>query len=297
MYEVILYYNFQSIKNPEQFCFDHKKKCLSLDLLGRVYIAGEGISGTLAGKQENIRKYKKYLKTLSGFEGTEFKEDQCDYIPFRKLVVKVRPEIVTLKAPEKIDLSCEIGKRLMPDEWRKVLESNEEYVLIDTRNDYEWEIGHFKDAILPNIKNFFDFPQWIDQAGIDRDKKVLIYCTGGIRCEKFSILMKKRGYKNVFQLHGGIINYGKKEGGAHFKGKCFVFDDRLAVSVNKDDQVPISRCKITGIPCDTYINCANPDCNKLFICSQEGAKTMEGCCSEACGKSPRKRPLDPDDCE
>jgi UPF0176 protein len=294
MYDVILYYNFQSIDDPERFCKDHKQKCLDLCLLGRVYIAGEGINGTLAGAQENIHKYKEYVQSLSGFEKTEFKEDQCDYIPFRKLVVKVRPEMVTLKAPERIDLSRTRGKRLMPDEWKKVLESDEEYVLIDTRNDYEWEIGHFEGAVLPDLENFFDFPQWIDQANIDRDKKILMYCTGGIRCEKVSVLMEMRGYKNVFQLHGGIINYGKKEGGAHFKGKCFVFDDRLAVPVNKDDQAPISHCKITGDPCDTYINCANPDCNKLFVCTVKGALEMEGCCGKTCMKSPRKRPLDPD---
>lgn len=294
MYDVILYYNFQSIKDSEQFCADHKRKCLSLDLLGRVYIAGEGINGTLAGTKENIQKYKQYLHSFSGFEGTEFKESQCAYIPFRKLIVKVRPEIVTLKAQEQIDLSRGKGKRLLPDEWRKILESDEEYVLIDARNNYEWEIGHFENAVLPDIENFFDFPQWVDQANIDRNKKVLMYCTGGIRCEKFSVLMEKRGYKNVFQLHGGIINYEEKEAGAHFKGKCFVFDDRLAVSVNKDNQGPISHCKITGVACDTYINCADPDCNRLFICSQEGAKRVEGCCSEACRKSPRKRPLDPD---
>jgi len=293
MYNVILYYHFQLIDNAEQFSRDHKKKCLELDLLGRVYIASEGINGTLAGTPENIQKYKEYLWSLSGFEKTEFKEDQCDYIPFRKLIVKTRPEIVTLRAPETIDLSREQGKRLMPHEWKKVLESDEDYVLIDTRNDYEWEIGHFQDAVLPEIKNFFDFPQWIDQVNIDREKKVLMYCTGGIRCEKYSILMEKRGYKNVFQLHGGIVNYGKKEGGAHFKGKCFVFDDRLSVAVNKDNQAPISHCTITGAPCDTYLNCADPDCNRLFLCSKEGALKMEGCCSDACTKSPRKRPLDP----
>ena len=292
MVDIILYYNFQLIDDPEQFCVDHKKKCLNLDLLGRVYIAKEGINGTLAGKPGNIAKYKEYLRSFLRFEGTEFKEDQCEYIPFRKLIVKVRPEMVTLKAPEKVDLSREEGKRLMPDEWRKVLESDEEYVLIDVRNDYEWEIGHFENAVLPDVNNFFDFPQWIDQAGIDRDKKILMYCTGGIRCEKFSLLMEKRGYTNVFQLHGGIINYGKKEGGAHFKGKCFVFDDRLAVPIDYGNQAPISHCTITGVPCDTYINCADPDCNKLFVCCEEGAIKAEGCCSDACRRSSRKRPLD-----
>lgn len=292
MYSIILYYNFSVIEDVIQFCAAHKKKCIDLNLMGRVYVAHEGINGTLSGTPEAITQYKDYLHSLSGFADTEFKEDQCDYIPFRKLVVKVRAEMVTLKAQEDIDLSKEKGKRLMPHEWRRVLESDEEYVLIDARNRYEWEIGHFDGAMLPDLENFYDFPKWVNEVNIDHNKTVLMYCTGGIRCEKFSVLMAKKGFKNVYQLHGGIINYGQKEQGAHFKGKCFVFDDRLAVPVNKEDQTPLTNCLITGMPCDTYINCANPDCNRLFICSEEGAKQAQGCCSETCLKSPRRRPLD-----
>jgi len=292
LYNIILYYNFQPIRDTDAFCRKHKQICLELGLLGRIYIAHEGINGTLGGPEEGIAAYKKFLRSVPGYGNTEFKEDASDYLPFRKLVVKVRPEIVTLKADESVDLTKERGRRIKPDEWRKILESDEDYVLIDTRNRYEWAIGHFEGALLPDVDNFYDFPEWIKQMDIDRNKKVLIYCTGGIRCEKFSVLMEKKGYRNVFQLHGGIINYGKKEGGAHFRGRCFVFDDRLSVPVNKGDDTPISLCKITGEPCDTYINCANPDCNKLFLCTEKGAKMMEGCCSEACMRSDRKRPLD-----
>ena len=294
MVDVILYYQFSPIEDTNGFCAEHKRQCLNLGLLGRVYIAEEGINGTLAGTSANISKYKDYVRSLPGFETTEFKTDSCDYVPFRKLIVKVRPEIVTLKARERIDASREKGKHLSPREWRTILESDDDFVLIDARNRYEWAIGHFEGAILPDVENFYDFPEWIDSANIDRGKKVLMYCTGGIRCEKFSLLMEKRGFKNVYQLHGGIVNYGQEEGGAHFKGKCFVFDDRLAVPVNKDDHEPIARCLITGLPCDTYRNCANPDCNKLFICSEEGARKMQGCCCEHCTRSPRKRPLNPD---
>jgi len=294
MVDIVLYYKFHPVVDVQRFCADHKRQCLSLNLLGRVYIAHEGINGALAGTRENITAYKEYLHLQPGFEGTEFKDDQCDTIPFRKLIVKVRPEIVTLKAQECIDPSREKGKRLNPHQWRKVLESDEDYVLIDTRNRYEWEIGHFEGAILPDVENFYDFPQWFDEAEIDRNRKILIYCTGGIRCEKFSVLMAKRGYRNVYQLQGGVINYSRKESCAHFKGKCFVFDDRLAIPVNKKNQEPIAHCLITGVLCDTYINCANPDCNRLFICSKEGALKMQGCCSEICMQAPRKRPLDPD---
>lgn len=294
MYDVILYYYFHPIDDMERFCAEHKQQCRNLDLLGRVYIAHEGINGTLAGIPENISRYKDYVWSLPGFNKTEFKEDQCAYIPFRKLTVKTRPEIVALKVNEPVDPSRESAPRLLPHEWRKILESGEDYVLIDTRNQYEWEIGHFEGAVLPEVENFYNFPEWVNGANIDKKQKVLMYCTGGIRCEKFSLVMQNMGYRHVYQLHGGIINYAQKEGGAHYKGKCFVFDDRLAVPVNKEEQCPISHCAITGIPCDTYINCANPDCNKLFICSQEGVKKMDGCCDESCRQSPRRRPLNVD---
>ncbi len=135
---------------------------------------------------------------------------------------------------------------------------------------------------------------WLENFEADKDKKVLMYCTGGIRCEKFSVVMKEKGWHDVNQLHGGIQRYAREEGGKHYKGKCFVFDDRLVVPVNEDDMEPISRCEITGKPADTYINCANMECNKLFVCSEEGARKMEGCCSEECLQSDYKRPFDPE---
>lgn len=121
-----------------------------------------------------------------------------------------------------------------------------------------------------------------------------MYCTGGIRCEKFSVLMKEQGWDDVNQLHGGILRYAKEEEGKHFEGKCFVFDDRLVVPVNPKDLAPIAKCEITGKPADTYVNCANMECNKLFVCSEEGAHIMEGCCSDECKQSEYCRPFDPE---
>ncbi|MEX0928885.1 MAG: rhodanese-related sulfurtransferase, partial [Balneolales bacterium] len=255
--------------------------------------SGEGINGTLAGEPESMEAYKSYLRNLKGFEDTEFKEDEAETIPFARLIVKERPEIVSLKASGKLD-TREGGRHLSPAEWRKTLETEDDYVLIDVRNNYESKIGHFEGAMLPDVENFFDFPGWLDTAGIDKNKKVLMYCTGGIRCEKFSVLMKKKGWDDVNQLHGGILEYGRQEGGKHYKGKCFVFDDRLAVPVNYGDEEPVSHCEITGEPCDMYINCANMECNRLFICSPEAAGKMEGCCSEACKSHPRRRPFNPE---
>ncbi len=292
MYEVILYYKFRTIDDPEAFCEEHKAFCRELGVKGRIYIGEEGINGTLGGTPGQIRKYKEYISAIEGFDNIDFKTDTSDYIPFARLICKVRKEIVALHKDD-VD-PARGGKYLEPHEWKNVLESDEDYVLIDVRNNYESKIGHFEGAITPQVNNFYEFPQWLEEAGIDKDKKVLMYCTGGIRCEKFSVLMKEKGWKDVNQLHGGILRYAKEEGGEHFKGKCFVFDDRLVVPVNERDMEPIARCEITGKPADTYINCANMECNKLFVCSEEGAKMMEGCCSEECRQSEYKRPFDPE---
>src|SRR3989338_1188032 len=263
MYDVILYYKFYPINDPVQFCREHKKKCQDLNLMGRIYIAHEGLNGTLAGRHEDIAAYKKYLTSCPGFSDVQFKEDTCDYIPFTKLMVKTRPEIVTLKATIAIDPSQEQAKHLSPQDWREVLESDEDYFLLDVRNHYESVIGHFEGAICPDAENFFEFEDWLNRTPLEKDKKILMYCTGGIRCEKYSLLMQKKGFRDVNQLEGGIIKYAQKEGGAHYRGKCFVFDDRLAIPVEVNQKEPLARCEITGIPCDDYLNCGNPDCNKL----------------------------------
>jgi UPF0176 protein len=294
MYEVILFYNFTPVEDPETFCKKHKKWLKESGLKGRVYISKEGINGTLGGTPEQIQNYRNYLWGIDGFENTEFKTDEHDTIPFAKLVCKVRDEIVAIYE-EGLDPK-EGGRYLPPSEWKKMMESGEDYVMIDVRNNYESKVGHFEGAVTPDVENFYDFPKWLEEAEkeIPKDKKVLMYCTGGIRCEKFSVLMKKKGWDDVNQLHGGILKYAKEEGGKYFKGKCFVFDDRLVVPVNKETLQPIARCEITGKPADSYINCANMECNKLFVSSEEGAEIMDGCCSEECKQSEYKRPFDPD---
>ncbi|MEX0994297.1 MAG: rhodanese-related sulfurtransferase [Balneolaceae bacterium] len=293
MYEVILYYNFTHIEDPEKFCLEHKKMMKRLGLKGRVYISGEGINGTLGGQPEQINQYKTSLRKIDGFKDTDFKTDRSETVPFAKLVCKVRDEIVSIHV-DGLDPEEGGGRYMEPSEWREWMESDKDFVLIDVRNDYESRIGHFEGAMTPGVHTFYEFPEWLEQADIPKDKKVLMYCTGGIRCEKFSVLMKKKGWEDVNQLHGGILRYAEEEGGKHFKGKCFVFDDRLVVPVNKDNLEPIARCEITGKPSDSYINCANMACNKLFVCSEEGAERMEGCCSEECRQSEYKRPFDPD---
>lgn len=288
--KVLLYYNFTPLTEVPAFIEAHKSRCEELNLLGRIYVSEEGINGTVAGTIAECEAYKEYVWGLDELSTTEFKEDLCDHVPFGRLICKYRSEIVALHTDMELNPK-DGGRHLSPREWREALETEKDYVLIDVRNNYESKIGHFEGAILPDLENFYDFPNWVDEADIPKDKKILMYCTGGIRCEKFSVLMKKKGYADVNQLHGGILTYAKEEGGAHYKGKCFVFDDRLAVPVNPNEEEPVSFCELSGQPADTYINCANMDCNKLFVCCEGAADKYQGCCSEACMHAERVRPF------
>jgi len=165
-------------------------------------------------------------------------------------------------------------------------------VIIDVRNAYESEIGHFEGAHLPKLGTFRQFPEYARELKQDYDPestKVMMYCTGGIRCELYSALMKKEGFVNVVQLEGGVINYGLNEGNEQWRGKLFVFDDRLAVPIDGKEAETISSCRQCSEPSDTYYNCANMDCNELFLSCPSCAEAFLGCCSQLCQSAPRLR--------
>lgn len=170
-----------------------------------------------------------------------------------------------------------------------------EYLVLDVRNQYEWEIGHFEGAVLPPLNTFREFPAYAEalRQQVDPEKtKVMMYCTGGIRCELYSAVMKNRGFKDIYQLDGGVINYGLQEGSQHWKGKLFVFDDRMAVPIDGKENTPIATCKFCPAPCDTQYNCSNMDCNALFICCPDCIESTLGCCSDTCKEAPRLRVFD-----
>lgn len=176
-----------------------------------------------------------------------------------------------------------------------MLEKKEERILIDVRNDYEWKVGHFEGSELPNCSTFREFKEYTEELKnrIDPEKTpVMMCCTGGIRCEIYSAYMKERGFQNVYQLDGGIINYGLKEGSKHWLGKLFVFDDRMTVPISDEEAPVISSCAHCGTACDDYYNCANMDCNTLFLCCPECLQKQKGCCKETCQEAPRVRPLE-----
>jgi UPF0176 protein len=152
---------------------------------------------------------------------------------------------------------------------------------LDARNDYESRVGRFKNAITPNIKTFREFPKVLSELDGKKDKKILMYCTGGIRCEKASAFLKKEGFNNVYQLHGGILNFSKTFPNTIWEGKCFVFDKRLISEVNEGEK-PITQCELCGLDCDLYKNCRNRECDKLTITCLNCERTFGGCCSKEC---------------
>ena len=174
-------------------------------------------------------------------------------------------------------------------------ERDEDTLLIDVRNDYETAVGHFEGAECPDIKYFRDFPEYIDRVAKSHDPsktKVMMYCTGGVRCELYSVLMKEKGFETVYQLDGGVIRYGHEVGSSHWEGSLFVFDDRLNIPIAEEGHTVISACAFCDAKTDVYYNCANMDCNALFLSCLSCAEKMQGCCSKECTCNERRRPFE-----
>lgn len=293
-YRVLLYYKYITIEDPENFVAKHLEFCKSIGLKGRVLVAENGFNGTVSGTIEQTQKYMDHVHSLPGFEDTWFKIDEADGYAHRKMHVRTRPEIVALKLDEEIDHDPReiTATYLSPKEFHEAI-LDEDTVVLDTRNDYEYDLGHFQGAIRPDIRYFRDLPQWVlDNKEKFMDKKVVMYCTGGIRCDKFSGWMMKKGIaKEIGQLHGGIDTYGKdpEVQGDLWEGRMYVFDDRISVPINRVNPTIIGKDFFDGSPCERYVNCGNPECNEQILCSEENeAKYLRGCTAE-CRCHPRNR--------
>lgn len=286
-HKILLYYKFVPIETPDGFAKEHLDFCLSLNLLGRIIIAEEGINGTVSGLVSNTEAYKSAMHNDPRFADMVFKQDDADGHAFKRLSVKARREIVTFGLDD-IDPNELTGEYLEPKEFYNALQDNEA-IIIDARNDYEYDMGHFRNALRPNVETFKEFPSWVKQNLADKkNRKILTYCTGGIRCEKFSGFLLKEGFRNVYQLHGGIINYSKDPEiqGRLFDGKCYVFDERIAVRANyTEEETIISACKYCSVPTDRFVNCAHLDCHSRFFCCDTCEKEHRRSCSGECEKA------------
>ena len=229
-YIVASLYQFLKFKNYKNYKQKLIKMCDDQKLKGSILIAEEGINATLAGKKEGINKIIKYLYDL-GFNNLQYKEFPVQILPFLQMKIKIKKEIVT-SGNKNIDPNKEVGNYIEAKNWNKLI-LNPNTILIDTRNDYEIEIGSFKNAINPNIRTFYDFRKFIKKnLSSKKEKPIAMYCTGGIRCEKSTSYMKSQGFKQLYHLKGGILNYLKKipKKDSLWKGECFVFDRRISLN-------------------------------------------------------------------
>lgn len=292
-YQTLLYYCYTTIEDAEQFAAEHLEFCTRTGLVGRIIVANEGLNGTISGTPEQCKIYMDAIHADPRFVKTDFKIDEVNEPSFIKMHVRYKPEIVHsgLRNPELINPQVETGIHLEPKDFME-MKDRDDVIILDVRSNYEHSVGRFKNAITLDIENFREFPEKINELAQYKDKKVLTYCTGGIKCEKASALLLKEGFSEVYQLHGGIIKYGKEAGGKDFEGKCYVFDNRVVVDVNEVNPVVISECRNCGTRTPKMINCANPECNEHFTQCDECGEKLDGCCSEACMEHPRKRAYD-----
>jgi UPF0176 protein len=290
-YQVLLYYHYTHIEDPQSFKDEHLLWCKSLNLLGRIYVTQEGINGTVSGTISETEAYMQGLKNHPKFEGIVFKIDDVDGHVFKKMKIKIKNELVNFSLEDDVNPLEITGEYLEPAQFYERL-SDPMTVVIDARNTYEYDLGHFKGAIRPDIETFRELPQWIrENKSLIEGKKIITYCTGGVRCEKFTGWLKREGFNDVAQLHGGIVTYSKDPvaQGQYWNGLCYVFDERISVPINMVEHVVVGKDYFTGEPCERYINCANPDCNKQIICSEENERANLGSCSHACREHPRNR--------
>jgi len=280
----ISFYKYFVIQNPQEFRDHLYKNLYALKVYGRIYLAKEGINAQASVPSENFEAFKTFLYSVEELNGLRLNiAVDDDGKSFWVLKVKIRDKIVAdgINDPS---FSMEKKGKYVDATGMNSLLKDENTVVVDMRNHYEYEVGHFDTAIeLPSDTFRDQLPMAVDMLKGQEDKNIIMYCTGGIRCEKASAYMLHNGFKNVFHLEGGIINYAKqvKENGLETKfiGKNFVFDDRLGERITED---VIAHCHQCGKPCDTHTNCKNNGCHLLFIQCDECATKFEGCCSVEC---------------
>lgn len=291
-YYVIAYYIFTPIADPMLEIKKHKDFFKNREMKGRIYISEEGINAQLSGLKPHATEYMEWMKQDDRFKNIDFKLHHYQDNAFAKMTVKYKRQLVALD--EQVDMSL-TGVHLNSHDWDAMLEKRDENtVIIDTRNRYEWEVGHFEGAELPEVDTFREFKGYTKDLSEKRDPsktRVMMYCTGGIRCELYSAYMKKFGFEEIYQLNGGVIRYGLEENSNKWRGKLFVFDDRMVVPISEKQDETLTHCKFCEAKVDHYYNCANMDCNDLFIACKSCLEKEQGCCCDSC-KSGRVRPLD-----
>lgn len=280
MQKTILYYKFVPVADPVTVMYWQRNLCQRLNLKGRIIVAEQGINGTLGGDIEDVKAYRKEMNSHPLFKGIEYKWSDGKRDDFPRLSVKVRPELVTLASDETFNV-FNSSKGLRPKEWHAYLEKHPDTIVLDARNDYESDIGYFKakNVVRPKIGAFKEIKKELEK--LPKDKPILTYCTGDVRCEYLSAYMKHKGFDEVYHLDGGIVKYGEayKDSG-YWEGKCFVFDKRLNIGFSETSS-DIGKCVRCEVRTSNHENCSNIACNGLvLLCS--ACKQTETTCSEVC---------------
>ena len=275
MQKILLYYKFTPIKDPEAVKLWQKTLADSLDLRGRILISPHGLNGTVGGEMDDLKKYIKTTKEFAGFKDIVFKWSDGGREDFPRMSVKVKDEIVAFEAADelRVDENGVVGggKHLKPKQVHELVEERgDDVVFFDGRNAHEAAIGKFKNAVVPNTHTSRDFIKELESGKYDdlKDKPIVTYCTGGIRCEILSLLMKNRGFEEVYQIDGGIVKYGEAYGDdGLWEGSLRVFDDRMTVDFSDSPKV-IGECTHCNAKTSNYENCALAECNDLVLICQ-----------------------------
>ncbi|MBI5727866.1 MAG: rhodanese-related sulfurtransferase [Ignavibacteriales bacterium] len=288
-FRLLSFYKYVQVADPAELQGTLLQYCMDRGIRGKIYVAGEGINGNVSATIEKTHAFKQFLRSDKRFSDVLFKEDVTRNFVHPKMFVRIKKELVNLGL-SKISLANG-GKRLSPEKLLDFYSSGKEFVIIDTRNTYESRIGHFKNALTPEMTNFREWEKVVDKLEDYKDKTVVTYCTGGIRCEKASAYMVERGFSDVYQLDGGIITYVKQLPDTVWEGGVFVFDDRKALEPNTREELKYTAaCQHCGKPTVHYINCHNLDCDKIIVCCHNCTEEHQYCCSEDCKTAMRKRP-------
>lgn len=287
-YKVISFYKYVDIENPESISKEHLNWCLENGIKGKVYLAKEGINGSVFGDDESTDKFKTYLKSYKIFEDIWFKETPTDEIAFNKMFVRVKSEIVNSGlTTTKLENTA---PKLTPEQLLKFYEEKKDFLIIDTRNWYESKIGRFKNALTPQITHFREWTKVVETLSEYKDKTIVTYCTGGIRCEKASAYLREQGFKDVYQINGGILNYIQQFPDTYWEGGMFVFDDRKVYETNTKEELKYTaECHFCGKPTAYHINCHNQNCDKIIVCCHNCKVENDYCCSYECRASENKR--------
>ena len=279
--QILLFYKYVTVEDPEAFSAWIRERAASHNLLGRILVAGEGLNGTVEGSIEDTEAFAEELLEDARFGDMSVKRSVGTGDAFPKLAVKVRSEIVGTQFPASVDPTKRTGTHLPPEELKRWFKEEKDFVIVDMRNDYEFRSGHFKGSVNPGLENSRDLPKALPKLESLKDKTVLTVCTGGVRCEKMSAFLLENGFNDVYQLENGMHGYMEKYPGEDFLGSLYTFDKRKTMHFGGDREV-IGVCHLCGTKAEKYVNCANDFCHEHFIVCEGCSGGRSVFCSREC---------------